>query len=128
MGIYEKIMMEDDDGILCSACNQKIFWGTKSCCIYSCYNHVCSKCRYCEEHYSLNQLQSQLVSYIEWWEKDNKSMVDTITYSGFLMNDKISIENGIQYMELNNAKGFKLMQQVHGKRLPDSRLITSFLY
>ena len=91
MGIYENIMMEDDDDICC-ACNDEIFWMTKSCCMYSCYNHVCSKCRYCEEHYSLNHLRSTLVSFIEWWENYNESMVDTITYSGFFMNDKIIIE------------------------------------
>ena len=122
--------MEDDDEVLCSACNEKIFWVTKSCCIYSCYHDVCSKCKYCEEHYSLNQLRSKLVSYVEWWENFNKNMIHVISYSGLFMNEKISIENGIKHMESNIANGFKLLQQVHGKRLPDdvSRLVTSFLY
>ena len=122
-------MEDDDDEVLCSACNEKIFWVTKSSCIYLCHNHVCSKCRYCKEHCSLNQLRSKLVSCIEWWEKYNKSMADP-TYSGLFMIEKISIENRIHHMELNNANGFKLMQQVHGKQLPDdvSRLITSILY
>ena len=122
--------MEDNEEVLCSACNETIFWVTESCCIYSCYNPVCSKCKYCEEHYSLNKLRSKLVSYIEWWENYNKSMVDTITYSSLYMNEKKSLENGIIHMKSNIEHGFKLMQQVHGKRLPDdvSRLITCFLY
>ena len=57
MDIYENLMMEDDDDeVLCSVCNKKVFWVTKPCCIYSCYNHVCSKCRYCEEHCSLRKI------------------------------------------------------------------------
>ena len=45
-------------------------------------------------------------------------------------NEKNSLENEIVKMETNIENGFKIMQHVHGKRLPDdvSRLITSFLY
>ena len=121
-------MSDYDEEDVCSACNEKIFWLTKSCCIYSCYNFVCSKCRYCEEHYSLKQLRIQLANLVEWWKNYSKDF-EIIGY-GLYTNDKNSLENEIHKMEASIANGFKLMQQVHGKRLPDdvSKLITSFLY
>ena len=126
-------MSEYEEEDICTACNEKIFWLTKSCCIYSCYNPVCSKCRYCDKHYSLKQLKEHLNHILKYkfcegrFSFNNKLLLD---YGGLYTNDKNSLENEIHNMEANIANGFKLMQQVHGKRLPDdvSKLITSFLY
>ena len=126
MGIYEKIMMEDDDDeVLCSACNKKVFWVTKSCCIYSCYNHVCSKCRYCEEHCSLRKIDFIINDIREYSSTEYDSKIIK-----FMKREIISLEDAHKHMESNIENGFRAMQQVHGKRLPYdvSRLITSFLY
>ena len=116
-------MSEYEEEDICTACNEKIFWLTKTCCIYSCYNFVCSKCRYCHEHYSLKQLRVRLKHHRDCG-------ISNIGFFEFYINDKNSLENEIHNMEANIANRFKLMQQVYGKRLPDdvSKLITSFLY
>ena len=106
---------------------------TKLCCIHSCYNPVCSKCKYCDKHCLLKQLNAHLDHHLKYkfcegkFSLNNKFLLD---YCGMYANEKNSLENGIQYMESNIANGFKLMQHVHGKQLPDdvSRLIVSFLY
>ena len=132
MGISENIMMDDDEDI-CSACNEKIFWMTKSCCIYSCYNPVRSKCKHCDKHCSLKQFKEHLDHHLKYkfcerrFLLKNKFLLD---YCGMYANEKNSLENEIVKMETNIENGFKIMQLVHDKRLPDdvSRLITSFLY
>ena len=123
-------MSEYEEEVICTACNEKIFWLTKSCCIYSCYNPVCSKCRYCKEHYSLKQLKERLDGLVFWWDRYNHKNENCIEFCCLSRNEKNSLENEIHKMEANIANGFKLMQQLHGKRLPDdvSKLITSFLY
>jgi len=125
--------MDEDEEIKCSGCNEKMFWVTKSCYIYSCYNTVCSKCTFCNDHNTLNQLKEQLNRHLKQKfcqrmdSLNNKLLLD---YCGLYVNDKNSLENSIRSMENEIKNGFKLMQQVHNKRLPDdiSRMITSYLY
>ena len=132
MGIYENIMMdENDDEAICSACNEKIFWMTKSCCIYSCYNPVCSKCKYCDKPCSLKQLKVHLDYHLKYKFYEGEFLLNTkfvLDYCGMYANEKNSLENGMKHMKSNIENRFKIMQQVHGKRLPDevSSLITNF--
>ena len=94
---------------------------------------MCSKCKYCDNHCTLKQLKEQLDHHMKYKFSEGKfSLNNTLIfdYCGMYANEKNSLENGIIHMKSNIEHGFKLMQQVHGKRLPDdvSRLITSFLY
>jgi len=125
--------MSENEEDICSACNKTISWVTKSCRIYSCYNPVCSNCTYCDKHCTLKQLKEHLNHHIEhryvegYFSLNNKILLE---YCGIYINEKNSLETGIQFMESNIANGFKILQQVHNKRLPDdvSRLITRYLY
>lgn len=125
--------MSEDDEEICSACNKTILWMTKSCGIYSCYNPVCSSCRYCDKHCTLKQLREHLNHVLEHrYVEGEFSLNNTLLldYCGMYINEKNSLEHAIETMESNIANGFATMQQVHNKQLPDdvSRLITSFLY
>lgn len=120
----------EDDEEVCSACNKNISWLTKSCLIYSCYNPVCSKCKCCKDHSTLLQLKNRLSDLEEWWEKYNRGKEYIIDHCGLYVNEKSCLVNMIISMEIEIANWFKILQQVHNKRLPDdvSKLITSYLY
>jgi len=125
--------MDEDEEIKCSACEKTVLWVTKCCRIYSCYNPVCSKCKYCDKHNTLKQLKEQLYHHLKhkfcqgMLSLNNKLLLD---YCGLYVNEKNSLENSIRSMEAEIENGLKILQKVHKKKLPDdiSRMITSYLY
>ena len=95
-------------------------------CVFNNVNIVTSYC-------SLKQLNAHLDYHLQCKFSEAVFLLNTqfvLDYCDMYANEKNSLENGIQHMRSNIENGFKLMQQVHGKRLPDdvSKLITSFLY
>lgn len=125
--------MSEDEKEFCSACMKEIFWITNTCLIYSCYNPVCSKCKYCDQHYTLKQLKEHLDRVVNCRYSEGDFLLNNkllYYYCGLYENEKRTLENAIIQMQSIIDNGFKALQQVHGKRIPDdvSRLITSFLY
>lgn len=119
--------MNEDEEEYCSGCGKKIFMCTKLCYIYSCYSYVCDRCRYCKEHGTLSVLKEEMVIVSNDHEK-YKDIVEC--FIDFYKIVIWTLDESITSMESEIENGFKILQQVHNRQLPDdiSRMITSYLY
>jgi len=116
-------------GYFCHGCRKGLSDQYFNCSVSMCCTMLCKNCRYCDEHDTLKKLRLEL-KYIKSVCEIYREGGDLSSNYCFCMARQTGFENEIAFMETNISSGFKTMQKVHGKKIPDdvSRLITSFLY